>query len=211
MTVHAVIFDLGGVVLGSPLHAIAAYERDEGIPEGFINRVVASSAPIGAWSRLERGELAMEDFFTAFESDCADAGRTISARTMMARIGQAAGPRPLMLRAIERIRDRGLAVAAPTNNWIAEERRDDSGSASLKPLFDVFIESSIEGLRKPDRRIYQLACQRLHVSAEQTVFLDDIGANLKPARALGMTTIKVLEPESALRELASVLGFGLSD
>ncbi|MGI9591309.1 MAG: HAD-IA family hydrolase, partial [Myxococcota bacterium] len=80
MSLRAVIFDLGGVVLGSPLHAIAAYERQRGIPEGFVNRVVMDTAPRGAWSRLERGELVMEAFFAAFEADCAAAGQAIDAR-----------------------------------------------------------------------------------------------------------------------------------
>ena len=81
MNVRAVIFDLGGVVLGSPLHAIAAYEREHGIPDGFVNRVVMETAPAGAWSRLERGELAMEAFYGEFESDCAAAGTSIDARS----------------------------------------------------------------------------------------------------------------------------------
>jgi putative hydrolase of the HAD superfamily len=79
----------------------------------------------------------------------------------------------------------------------------------LRDLFDVFIESSVEGLRKPDPRIYELACSRLGVTPAEAVFLDDIGANLKPARQLGLTTIKVDEPGAALAELASTLGFPL--
>ena len=82
MSLRAVIFDLGGVVLGSPLQAIAAYERSAGIPAGLVNRVVVETAPAGAWSRLERGELALEAFFLAFEADCARAGATIDARAI---------------------------------------------------------------------------------------------------------------------------------
>jgi len=93
MGLRAVIFDLGGVVLGSPLHAIRDYERELGLPRSAINHVVAATAPHGAWSRLERGELTMEAFYPAFEADCAAAGHTISAREMMARMGAAATPR----------------------------------------------------------------------------------------------------------------------
>jgi len=207
VNLHAVIFDLGGVVLGSPLHAIAAYEREIGIPDGFVNRVVMETAPAGAWSRLERGELAMEAFFGAFESDCAAAGETIDARTMFGLMAEASQPRPQMLEAIRRIRGEGLKAAALTNNWATDENLD--GTRALKPHFDVFVESSVVGLRKPDPRIYHHACNELGIAPPEAVFLDDIGHNLKSARGLGMTTIKVVEPDQALGELESVLGLAL--
>src|SRR5688572_22643950 len=116
MSFRAVIFDLGGVVLDSPLHVIAAYERELGIPAGFVNRVVVDTGPSGAWSRLERGELGGRAFEDAFEAECRTAGHTISAATMMGRISLC-GPRPRMLDAIRRIRGSGRAVAALTNNW----------------------------------------------------------------------------------------------
>jgi hypothetical protein len=95
-----VIFDLGGVVLGSPLHAVARYERGCGIPEGFVNRVVVSTGEGGAWSRLERGELAVEEFCAAFERDCESAGHTVSARTFLDRIAESSLPRSGMLEAV---------------------------------------------------------------------------------------------------------------
>jgi len=213
MTIKAVIFDLGGVVLGSPLHAIAEYERELGIPHNFVNRVVTDTAPSGAWSRLERGELSMEQFYDDFEGDCRQAGQEISARRMMERMGEAALPRTVMLTAIGRIRGRGLLAAALTNNWATAEQREgpSDGTAALREHFDVFVESSVEGLRKPDPRIYELTCSRLEVSPQHAAFLDDIGTNLKSARRLGMTTIKVDHPESALEELERALGFSLLD
>ena len=127
----------------------------------------------------------------------------------MERIGETSKPRPIMLEAIRRIREKGLHVAALTNNWAPEE---DVGSLKnpLAALFHVFVESSVEGLRKPDPRIYELVCARLAVRPEEAVFLDDIGANLKPARAMGMTTLKVENPESTLKELTEILGFPLT-
>lgn len=207
MTYQAVIFDLGGVVLGSPLHAIRDYEREKGIPEGFVNRTVVSTGPAGAWSRLERGELGLEEFFPAFDRDCADAGPAFSAREMMEKIATVTGPRDEMLRAIREIRKQGLATAALTNNW-KNDPQDDSVDL-LGDYFDVYVESAVEGLRKPDPRIYELTCQRLSVSPQQAVFLDDIGRNLKTARTLGMATIKVDEPVEALTELQKILGFPL--
>lgn len=211
MSLRAVIFDLGGVVLGSPLHAIAHYERERGLPENFVNRVVADTAPHGAWSKLERGELGMEAFYDAFAGDCRTAGHDVDVRTMFVRMGEAARPRPAMLGAIERLREAGLRVGALTNNWAHDpgEGRVDDGTGALKSCFDVFVESSIEGLRKPDPRIYELVCERLDVEPGVAAFLDDIGGNLKPARAMGMHTIKVDEPVSALRELEAVVGLSL--
>jgi len=204
---RAVIFDLGGVVLGSPLHAIASYEREHGIPTGFVNRVVADTGSGGAWGRLERGRLALEAFVPAFEADCAAAGQAIDARALMERMGEAARPRPEMLEAIRRIRARGLRAAALTNNWASAER--DDGTRALRPHFDAFFESSVLGLQKPDPRIYEHACEALAIAPAEAVFLDDIGRNLKAARRLGMTTIRVVSPHQALEELEQAVGFPL--
>jgi putative hydrolase of the HAD superfamily len=202
---RAVLFDLGGVVLGSPLAAIARFETERDIAAGAVNRVVAASGPTGAWARLERGELTLEAFYPAFDADCAAAGVRLSARELMVCVAEATDPRPAMLEAIRRIRAYGLLVAAVTNNWITE----DEGSGALRPHFDAFIESAVVGMRKPDPRIFHLACDTLGITPREAVLLDDIGANLKSARALGMTTIKVVDPDAALAELATVLGVPL--
>jgi putative hydrolase of the HAD superfamily len=207
MSFRAVIFDLGGVVLDSPLHAIAAYERELGIPAGCVNRVVVETGPSGAWSRLERGELSRRAFEAAFEAECERAGFALSAATMMERIALC-GPRPRMLAAIRSIRGSGRAVAALTNNWV-HEGGGGSETDPLRELFDVFVESSKVGLRKPDPRIYAHVCEALAIAPREAVFLDDIGRNLKVARELGMTTIKVDEPEQALAQLSRHLALPL--
>ncbi len=209
----AVLFDLGGVVLGSPLHAIRDYETELGLERNAINLVAAKTAPNGAWSRLERGELEMEAFYPAFEADCLAAGIEMDAREMMTRMAASSAPRPMMLEAIRRLREADFRVGALTNNWAhtgdgeAPDRND--GTRALKGLFDVFIESSVEGLRKPDPKIYALACDRMGKRPEEMIFLDDIGPNLKPPRAMGMATIKVDTPEQALAELAPLVGIEL--
>lgn len=199
------IFDLGGVVLGSPLQAIALYERELGIPEGHVNRVVGANGPQGAWARLERGELGIPEFGPLFERECAAAGHAICARTLMLRIAEASAPRPAMLRAIAALRAGGLSVAALTNNW--ESDGEPGPTDALRGHFDAFVESRVTGLRKPDPRIYLHTCERLGVAPPEVVFLDDIGGNLKAARALGMATIKVAEPAAALSELARRIGW----
>jgi epoxide hydrolase-like predicted phosphatase len=204
---RAVIVDLGGVVLGSPLHAIAAFERDHDIPAGFVNRVVVDTGAQGAWGRLERGLYDLEAFIPAFEEDCLAAGQRLSAGAMMERVAEASQPRPIMLEAIRRIRAAGLLAAALTNNWASADR--DDGTRVLRDRFDAFFESSVLGLQKPDPRIYEHACRELGIAPSEAVFLDDIGRNLKTARALGMTTLKVDDPESAVAELESLLNLPL--
>jgi putative hydrolase of the HAD superfamily len=204
---RAVLFDLGGVVLGSPLHAIAIFEREHGIPAGFVNRVVVATGPEGAWGRLERGLLDLDGFAPAFEAECLAAGQRLSARAMMQRMAEAARPRPAMLGAIARIRAAGLLAAALTNNWASEQR--DDGTRAVREHFDAFFESSRLGLQKPDPRIYLHACRVLGVEPPEVVFLDDIGRNLKSARELGMATVKVDDPDDALRELEALLGLPL--
>jgi putative hydrolase of the HAD superfamily len=207
--IEAVVFDMGGVVLDSPLHAIARYERDHGLPPNAINRAVVASGTAGAWARLERGELTAETFCGPFEADCRAHGLAVDGVRLMAYIAEAGVPRPRMLAAIRRIREHGLRTAALTNNWVRPGGRRVADD--LRERFDVFVESAVVGLRKPDPRIYELVCRELGVVPPRAAFLDDIGLNLKPARALGMATIKVDDPDVALRELGSLLGLDLHD
>jgi putative hydrolase of the HAD superfamily len=211
MQYRAVIFDLGGVVFPSPLDVFRAYEREHGLPHRFLSEVVLADPEGGAWARLERGELTVDEFCTAFEAECAAAGETVSASDLMAAVGAGLAPRPEMVIALDAIRSRGLKTGALTNNWAGDhERRESGGVSALGDRFDVIVESAVEGLRKPDPRVYELACERLGVRPQESVFLDDLGVNLKAARALGMTTIKVADPAAALAELESVLGFTLA-
>jgi putative hydrolase of the HAD superfamily len=89
----------------------------------------------------------------------------------------------------------------------------DAGKAAqvleILALFDVVIESSKVGIRKPEPRIYEMACEAIAVDPTEVVFLDDLGINLKPAKAMGMTTIKVVSSAQALGELAEILSMTL--
>jgi putative hydrolase of the HAD superfamily len=208
MTLKAVIFDLGGVVLDSPLQVFRKYEAELGLSPGLLSHIITGNGESGAWPRMERGELEMSGFFTAFDAEAAVRGAAIRATDLMDRVDLLCQPRASMLDAIRAIRRAGLATAALTNNWLSDDQHQKM--ALLRPEFDVFIESAREGLRKPDPRIYRLACERLACSPNEVVFLDDIGENLKPARQLGMTTIKVIDPAVALAELGALLGLELT-
>ena len=204
------IFDLGGVILDSPMEIFATFEKERGLPPDFLNRIIVDSGAQGAWARLERGELTLEDFFDAFDTEISGAGADISSRDLMAAVNDGAAVRPPMLDAVRRLRDAGFKVAALTNNWLLDQDTTPAMEA-FKTMFDVFVESSRVGLAKPDPAIYHLVLDELGIRPEQAVFLDDIGRNLKPARQMGMTTIKVQSVPAALAELEKLLGLRLTD
>ncbi len=206
---RAVIFDLGGVVFPSPFEAFDAYDHGNDLKKGTMRALIRKSSESGAWAALERGELTMDEFVVSLEAEALAAGFQLDARRLMGLIGSSLGARPEMTDAIQRIRERGLRTAALTNNWSDERNRSSPSGLRETGLFDVIVESAVEGLRKPDPRIYALALARLDVLASQAVFLDDLGMNLKPARDMGMATIKVVDPDVALAELEAVLGFPL--
>jgi putative hydrolase of the HAD superfamily len=160
-----------------------------------------------AWARLERSELGFQEFCEAFEAEARAAGGKVDARDLFAMFsGQL---RPEMVEAVRRCAQH-FKTGLLTNNFvtpIAEGRATDL--AAVLGLFDVIIESSVVGVRKPDERFYLMACDALEITPPQAVFLDDLGVNLKPARSLGMVTIKVTDTGRALADLEEVVGLSL--
>ena len=203
--IQAVLWDFGGVLSESPFDAFARYERDHALPEGFLRRLNASNPHDNAWARMERCEVSVEEFYLLFEMEARAAGHEIVASEVLALLSGAI--RPAMLAAVRRCRAH-FRTGLLTNNFAGFTDTAD-GVAETFELFDVVIESSKVGLRKPDPRFYGLACEALQIEPSAAVFLDDLGVNLKPARALGMTTIKVTDPETALAELEAVVGIPL--
>ena len=206
--IKAVLWDFGGVILSSPFESFRRYEDDHGLPAGYIRGLNATNPDTNAWAKLERGEVTFDEFCTLFEEEAASAGHRIDARTVISLL--AGEVRPEMVEALRRCRKADLKTACLTNNFVAlptEERSSDHGD--VLELFDAIVESSKVGVRKPDPRFYEMACELLDIEPAEAVFLDDLGINLKPARAMGMTTIKVEDPAVALAELESVLGIPL--
>lgn len=225
--IRATLWDLGGVLYESPFEAFARYERERGLPGGFIRRLNATNPDANAWARLERGEIDPATFVELFEAEARAAGGALDGWEVL---GLLRGElRAEMVAAVRRCRAAGLRTGALTNTIALPAGGAAPGGgdgpaggprslaldasagprAELDGLFDVVVESSRVGLRKPDPRIYELACELLGVAPAEVVFLDDLGVNLKPARALGMRTIKVTDPTTALTELESILGIPL--
>jgi putative hydrolase of the HAD superfamily len=205
--VRAVLWDFGGVILSSPFEAFARYERERGLPEGFLRQLNATNPDTNAWAKLERSEVDLAGFAELYEAEADAAGHQVEAGAVLALLSGEL--RPAMVQALRRIRAEGLAQACLTNN-VAGTEAVRPELAEVMALFDTVLESSKLGVRKPDPRFYDLALEAVGVAPTEAVFLDDLGVNLKPARALGIRTIKVVDPTDALAELQDVLGFTLS-
>lgn len=200
----AVLFDFGGVLIDSPLDAFTRYERQRGLPEGFIRQVNATNHLENAWARFERNELTFDQFCDEFAAETAAAGARVDAGEVFALLtGEL---RPPMVDALRRLRPH-FRTGLLTNNFAVPLVGD--GHDDVLSLFDVVVASAEVGIRKPDPRFYLMACEQLGVCPERSVFLDDLGINLKPARQLGMTTIKVTDVDSAIDDLQRVLGLAL--
>ena len=207
--VNAVLFDFGGVITSSPFEAFADYERRQGLRPGFIRSVNKANPDGNAWARLERSELSIAEFDDAFASESQALGHRIAGSEILALL--AGEVRPVMRTAVRRIAtDPRFVTAVLTNNFLTGQTADGGGGpagwSQVLDMVDAVVESSRLGVRKPEQRFYELACDELGIEPTQAVFLDDLGINLKPARAMGMTTIKVVDPVDALCELAAIVG-----
>jgi len=211
---EAVLWDFGGVILSSPFEAFNHYEEAHGLPRDFIRSVNATKPHTNAWARLERTEITPEEFDEAFHEDSFALGHGVRGGNVLALL--AGEVRPEMVRALDRVRDAGYKTACLTNNVVNRIIEGAEGAdpraveiATIMERFDAIVESSKVGVRKPEPRFYEIACELLDVQPSACVFLDDLGINLKPAAAMGMRTIKVTSADQAITELENVLGISL--
>jgi len=205
----AVIFDFGGVITDSPFEAFNRLEAERGIPKDTIRRINATNPHENAWARFERADIGLGDFDSAFAEEARALGHEIAGRDVIACLYGAV--RPSMLEALKRISAR-LKTGCITNNVKSEPGADAWRSRKVEEamaLFHHVIESSKVGIRKPDPRIYTMMLETLSVDPRRAIYLDDLGINLKPAREIGMTTIKVGAADPALDELERHLGMAL--
>ncbi len=205
----AVLWDFGGVILSSPFEAFNHYEASNGLPRDFIRSVNATNPHTNAWALLERSEISPSQFDQAFADDSVQLGHEVRGAAVL---GLLSGEiRPRMVAALDAVKAAGYRTACLTNNVVAADSaivaNTDRAIAveGVMSRFDVVVESSKVGVRKPEPRFYEIACELLGVVPTDCVFLDDLGINLKPAAAMGMHTIKVVDPDVALADLASAL------
>ena len=204
----AVLWDFGGVILSSPFEAFNKLEAAKGLPLDTIRRINATNPDDNAWARFERSEIDLSGFDEAFAAEARALGVDLRGHDVVAVIHGVI--RPEMVEALRRVKQH-YKTACLTNNV------NDSGAGAayeaevgaVLAQFDTVIESRKVGVRKPDPRFYEMACEILQLDPARAVYLDDLGVNLKPAKAMGMRTIKVGGADQALRELEAILDLPL--
>ena len=210
MAIEAVIFDFGGVLTSSPFEAFARFETERGLPVDIIRRTNAANHLENAWAKFERAEVDIDTFDDLFAMESRALGAEVRGRDVLPLLQ--GDLRPEMVEALKRIKAQ-FRTGCITNNLPANAIGSRTGRslyvAEVMVLFDHVIESAKIGLRKPDPRIYQLMIETLKVDPQNCVYLDDLGVNLKPAREMGMTTIKVTSGAQAIAELEAATGLKL--
>ena len=212
--IKAVFWDFGGVITSSPFESFNRFEKENNLPLDFLRSVNSTNPDSNAWALLERNEINLEEFDLLFERESDDLGNSVKGKDVIALLkGQI---RPEMITALEKIKG-NLIQACLTNNIQSMGDIDFEGNVSaagkheeVMGMFYFVFESSKENVRKPDQEFYLRACKRGNVDPSDVVFLDDLGINLKPAKALGMSTIKVADPKEALSDLRALLDFDIN-
>ena len=209
-SIKAILWDFGGVLTTSPFEAFNRFEAAHDLPKDFIRRVNSTNPTTNAWAQFESNTITTEQFDQLFEQESESLGHPVLGMRVL---GLLSGElRPRMVSALRKCKEH-FKVGCITNNMksgegpsMARDEAKAAASQSVMALFDVIVESSVEGVRKPDPRIYEIACGRMGITPDTCVFLDDLGINLKPAKALGMTTIKVIEEDQAIKDLTKATG-----
>jgi putative hydrolase of the HAD superfamily len=208
--ISAILWDFGGVLTTSPFEAFNVLEESIGAPKDFIRSINATNPESNAWAQFESNQVSFDEFDQMFAEESHARGHRIPGSEVIARLS--GDLRPRMVEVLQICKD-NFKVACITNNVKAGEGPGMSRSAEkaaavaeVMAMFDLVVESSIEGIRKPNPDIYKLTCERLDVPTGDSVFLDDLGINLKPAAALGMRTIKVLNEAQAIADLETITG-----
>ena len=213
MTIKAVLWDFGGVITTSPFEAFNRFEKAANLPVDFIRKINSTNPKTNAWAQLESSQISVEEFDQKFALEARELGHDVGGSQVLALLS--GDLRPEMVNALRMIKST-RKIGCITNNVKSGEgasmARSPEKAAQMNEvmeLFDVVIESSKVGIRKPDPEIYKLACREMDIEPGEALFLDDLGINLKPARTLGMMTIKVLNTEQALSELEECLEMAL--
>ncbi|HVN01591.1 MAG TPA: HAD-IA family hydrolase [Caulobacteraceae bacterium] len=210
MAVEAVLWDFGGVFTTSPFEAFNRYEAAHGIPKDLIRTVNATNPHENAWAQFERAEIDRAGFDLKFLEESTALGHPVRGADVLPLLS--GDVRPRMVEALRLCKGR-FKVGCITNNMaqghgpgMAASAEGASRSAGIMAMFDVIVESSKVGVRKPDPRIYHIACELVGVGPASCVYLDDLGINCKPAAELGMKAIKVVSEAQALADLAAATG-----
>jgi putative hydrolase of the HAD superfamily len=183
------LIDWGGVLTHSVLGSFEAFCERERLPSGAVLDALGDHL----LEDLETGDLPLARFEARLARKLG-----LDPTNLAARLMEQATPDHAMREAVRHFHDAGVRTVLVSNSW----RRSDY---DMDDAFDAIVLSQQLGIRKPDRRIYETALERAELPASRCVFVDDLGANLKPARALGMTTIKHEHARKTISQLKGLL------
>ena len=203
MKYKAIIWDFGGVITSSPFEAFNQFEEANGLPKDIIRTINSENPDTNAWAKFESNSITIDVFNDLFLKEAKAKGFDIKGRDIIKLLKGSI--RKNMVSFLRELKS-DFKLGCITNNVkSSSEENIDNETKEAMSLFDHVIESSIVGIRKPNPEIYMMSCDALKVSPDQCIYLDDLGINLKPARELGMTTIKVIQPEDAIQEVRNLL------
>ncbi|MBP56401.1 MAG: HAD family hydrolase [Rhodobiaceae bacterium] len=203
MKYKAIIWDFGGVITSSPFEAFNEFEEENGLPKDIIRTINSENPDLNAWAKFESNSITIDEFNDLFLDEAKAKGFDIKGRDIIKLLKGSI--RKNMVSFLRELKS-DFKLGCITNNVkSSSEENTDNETKEAMSIFDHVIESSIVGIRKPNPEIYMMSCDALNVSPDQCIYLDDLGINLKPARELGMTTIKVIQPEDAIQEVRNLL------
>lgn len=203
MKYKAIIWDFGGVITSSPFEAFNKFEEVNGLPKDIIRTINSENSDMNAWAQFESNSITIDQFNDLFLKEAKAKGFDIKGRDIIKLLKGSI--RENMVSFLRELKS-DFKLGCITNNVKpSSEENTDNETKEAMSIFDHVIESSIVGIRKPNPEIYMMSCDALNVSPDQCIYLDDLGINLKPARELGMTTIKVIQPEDAIQEVRNLL------
>jgi putative hydrolase of the HAD superfamily len=204
--VRAVIFDWGGVMEELPNEAdVAAWERRLALASGVLPEVLWGEA----WNRLKVGAISDEDYVWHV-ADQLGLPDSEAALDFLQAFYTSDRFNPTVMRAAQALRGR-YQVGLLSNAFPAQvETILDQYGVDVNAEFDVYVNSALVGLSKPDPDIYYLTLERLGVEPEQAVFLDDMLRNVDSAREVGIHAIQFVDPETSLADLGMLLGHSVT-
>jgi putative hydrolase of the HAD superfamily len=205
---RALVSDLGGVLTTPILDGFAAFQDDAGVPlEALWRAVAAVAARDGAHPvhELEVGRLSEAQFLHRIGGALRDElGHAVAMHEFAESYWAAIRPNAAMLDLVAGVRDAGYRTALLTNN-VREWEPRWRAMLPVDELFEVVVDSAFVGFRKPDERIYRLTWDRLGVSAQECLFVDDLEQNVAAARELGMGAVLYRDPEQGVAEVLHAL------
>jgi putative hydrolase of the HAD superfamily len=205
MNYKAIIWDFGGVITSSPFEAFNKFELSNNLPKDIIRTINSENPDNNAWAKFERNDIDLDEFDNLFSIEADKKGFKISGKKVVKLLSGEI--RKQMVDFLSLLK-KDYKLGCITNN-IQNSKNEKvnhlNEAGQVMKIFDHIIESSKVGLRKPDPKIYYMSCDALNVKPEECIYLDDLGINLKPAREIGMTTIKVIDPNEAINEVKQYL------